>query len=54
MDMHHHTENVELSEDVAIGLRLSGCCDLELRRPGAVAHMSLHQKLTMSKSHPTR
>ncbi len=21
MDMHHHTENVEFSEDVAIGLR---------------------------------
>ncbi len=53
MDMHHHMENVELSKDVAIGFKLTGYCDLELRRPGAVAHMSLHQKPTMSKSHPT-
>ena len=37
-------------KDVAIGLKISGYCDLEARRPGAVAHMSLHQKPTMSKS----
>ena len=28
-------------------------CDLEFRRRGAVAHMSLHQKPTISKSHQT-
>jgi len=40
-------------KDVAIGLNLTGYCDLEARRPGAVAHMSLHQKPTMSKSRQT-
>ena len=34
-------------------LELTGYCDLEARRPGAVAHMSLHQKPTMSKSRQT-
>ena len=34
-------------------LKYTGYCDLKLRRPGAVAHMSLHQKLTISKSHQT-
>ena len=34
-------------------LKLTGDRDLEVRGPGAVAHMSLHQKLTMSKSHST-
>ena len=40
-------------KDVAIGLRLTGDRALEVRGPGAVAHMSLHQKLTMSKSRQT-
>ncbi len=34
-------------------LDLTGYRSLEVPGPGAVAHMSLHQKLTMSKSHPT-
>ena len=33
-------------------LELTGYWSLEVPRPGAVAHMSLHQKLTMSKSLP--
>ena len=33
--------------------RLTGYRSLEVPGPGAVAHMSLHQKPTMSKSHPT-
>ena len=41
-------------EGCGIGLRFTGYCDLEARRPGAVAHMSLHQKPTMSKSHQTK
>ena len=40
-------------KDVAIGLNLTGIRSLEVPGPGAVAHMSLHQKLTMSKSQPT-
>jgi len=31
----------------------TGIRDLKTRRPGAVAHMSLHQKPTISKSHQT-
>ena len=37
-------------KDVAIGFNISGYRGLEFLGPGAVAHMSLHQKLTMSKS----
>jgi hypothetical protein len=33
-------------------LKLTGYWSLNIPRPGAVAHMSLHQKLTMSKSLP--
>ena len=41
-------------KDVAIGFELTGDRGLEVLGPGAVAHMSLHQKLTMSKSHSTK
>ena len=41
-------------KDVAIGFNISGYRGLEFLGPGAVAHMSLHQKLTMSKSHQTK
>ncbi|WP_394730775.1 hypothetical protein [Altererythrobacter sp. GH1-8] len=51
--MHHHEPNVEFGKDVAIGLVLTGDRGLEVLGPGAVAHMSLHQKLTMSKSRQT-
>ena len=34
-------------------LELTGYRSLEVPGPGAVAHMSLHQKPTMSKSHRT-
>ena len=54
MDTNEHASSQTAcggSKDVAIGLRYTGYCDLEARRPGAVAHMSLHQKPTMSKSH---
>lgn len=34
-------------------LKLTGIRSLEAPGPGAVAHMSLHQKHTMSKSHQT-
>ena len=34
-------------------LNYTGIRDLKTRRPGAVAHMSLHQKPTMSKNHQT-
>ena len=34
-------------------LKLTGYRSLEVPGPGAVAHMSLHQKPTMSKSHQT-
>ncbi len=37
--------------DVAIGL-VTGFRSLKTPGPGAVAHMSLHQKLTMSKNPP--
>ena len=37
----------------AARLMNTGYRDLEFRGPGAVAHMSLHQKPTMSKSHST-
>jgi len=36
-----------------VGLN-TGYRSLEVPGPGAVAHMSLHQKSTMSKSHPTK
>ena len=52
--MHHHMPNVEFDKDVAIGFNLTGIQSLEVPGPGAVAHMSLHQKLTMSKSHSTK
>jgi len=52
MDMHHSAQTVEPVR-VWHRLELTGYCDLEARRPGAVAHMSLHQKPTMSKSHQT-
>jgi|GEM_PF-2493854 len=55
MDTNEHASpksSVVLDKDVAIGLKLTGTWSLENPRPGAVAHMSLHQKLTMSKSHP--
>ena len=35
-------------------LLVTGFRSLELPGPGAVAHMSLHQKSTMSKSHSTK
>lgn len=34
-------------------LKVTGYRGLEILGPGAVAHMSLHHNLTMSKSHPT-
>ena len=34
-------------------LKLTGYRSLEVPGPGAVAHMSLHQKPTMSKNHQT-
>ncbi|MEP3049727.1 MAG: hypothetical protein ABJP48_10805 [Erythrobacter sp.] len=34
--------------------KLTGYQGLEVLGPGAVAHMSLHHNLTMSKSHPTK
>ena len=37
---------------MAIGFNLTGYWSLEVPRPGAVAHMSLHHKITMSKSRP--
>ena len=54
MNMHHHEPNVVFGKDVAIGLNLTGIQSLEVPGPGAVAHMSLHRKLTMSKSHSTK
>ena len=43
---------VEPETDVAIGL-VTGIRSLKTPGPGAVAHMSLHQKPTMSKSRQT-
>jgi hypothetical protein len=57
MDTNEHASSMACvvhTKDVAIGFNLSGYRGLELRGPGAVAHMSLHQKTTMSKSHPTK
>ena len=50
--MHHHIQCVEHWKDVAIGL-FTGIRSLKTPGPGAVAHMSLHQKPTMSKSRST-
>ena len=49
-DMQSSHTNVVVREDVA-RLMNTGTRGLELRGPGAVAHMSLHLKSTMSKSH---
>jgi len=57
MDTNEHASSQTTrggGKDVAIGLRLTGDRALEVRGPGAVAHMSLHQKPTMSKSHQTK
>ena len=45
--------NVMDTKDNVYRLSLTGIRSLKLPGPGAVAHMSLHQKPTMSKSHPT-
>ena len=52
MNMHHHRPNVVSDQDVASAY-LTGIRSLKTPGPGAVAHMSLHQKLTMSKSRST-
>jgi hypothetical protein len=52
MNMHHRAQAVE-PERMWRRLSLTGYRSLEVPGPGAVAHMSLHQKPTMSKSHPT-
>ena len=41
-----------LDAGCGIGFRLTGYRSLEAPGPGAVAHMSLHQKPTMSKNLP--
>ena len=54
MDTNEHASSqldCGAQKDVAIGLRFTGYRGLEVLGPGAVAHMSLHQKPTMSKSH---
>ena len=50
MNMHHRGER---GARVRCGnrLKLTGIRSLKIPGPGAVAHMSLHQKPTMSKSH---
>ena len=56
MDTNEHASSQTAcggDKDVAIGLNLTGIRSLKTPGPGAVAHMSLHQKLTMSKSHQT-
>jgi hypothetical protein len=53
MDMHHHNQTVEPGR-MWHRLQVTGFRSLELPGPGAVAHMSLHQKPTMSKSHPAK
>ena len=50
--MYHHTQTVGFAR-MWHRLRLTGIRSLKLPGPGAVAHMSLHQKPTMSKSHRT-
>ena len=52
MNMHHPKANVEFTKGCGNRLKLTGIRSLEVPGPGAVAHMSLHQKLTMSKSQP--
>jgi hypothetical protein len=51
--MHHRGER---GARVRCGnrLKLTGIRSLKIPGPGAVAHMSLHQKPTMSKSHRTK
>ena len=44
---------MDTKDNVSYRLSLTGTRSLETPGPGAVAHMSLHQKPTMSKSHPT-
>ena len=56
MDTNEHASSQTAcggDKDVAIGLRFTGYRGLEVLGPGAVAHMSLHHNLTMSKSRPT-
>ncbi len=51
MNMHHTTQTVEPEWMwQSAWLLVSGA--LKPPEPGAVAHMSLHQKLTMSKNSP--
>ena len=50
MNMHHRSQAVEPGR-MWRRLSLTGYRSLEVPGPGAVAHMSLHQKPTMSKSH---
>jgi len=52
MNMHHLWETWS-SPWMWLRLNYTGIRDLKTRRPGAVAHMSLHQKPTMSKNHQT-
>jgi len=55
MDTNEHASpsaRVVRAKDVAIGL-VTGIRSLKTPGPGAVAHMSLHQKPTMSKSRQT-
>ena len=55
MDTNEHASSLTTcggNEDVAIGL-VTGIRSLKTPGPGAVAHMSLHQKPTMSKNHQT-
>ena len=42
-----------VAEQTRHRLKLTGTRSLEVPGPGAVAHMSLHQKPTMSKNHQT-
>ncbi|WP_379920447.1 hypothetical protein, partial [Erythrobacter sp. R86502] len=42
-----------VAEQMRHRLKLTGTRSLEVPGPGAVAHMSLHQKSTMSKNHQT-
>ena len=51
MNMHHPMANVEFTKGCGNRLELTGIRSLKTPGPGAVAHMSLHQKPTMSKNH---
>jgi hypothetical protein len=56
MDTNEHASSIPgvvPSKDVASAW-LSGYRGLKTLGPGAVAHMSLHLKLTISKSQPTK